>query len=264
MGLSPKSIRVLALGGTVLGCGSAALLVFASARMRALGSHEGLFNFDQASLFETYNDGLGISITAIGTVSVIWALREGYRGFSDLPGFSEAYQQATTDIDEVAEELVDDAIDIIEVISGDALDNAEDALDATTEGPTRLKSALTEQARLLEQHNQAVITAKEEATRTARKKSGVIGFIAGRSVKPALPDVSAYDDLILPRIDSVLDEIGSAEKTDATEIREAMHRLEAASSAAIARMRARVAESRATAPDLDGLFDEGDDEDGTS
>lgn len=264
MGLGPRTIRTLALGGTVVGGGFAVLMVFSAARVRALGGHGGLFSFEEVSLFETYNDGLAISITAIGVVSVIWAIREGYRGFSDLPGFSEAYEQATTDIDEAAEELVEDAIEGVEDISDDTLEEAEQALENATGGPEALKAKLLKQARRIEPHNDAVCAAKEAADKAARKKSGIAAFILGRKGQPAPPDLSAYDDLILPRIDDVIAELGNVGRADAAPIREAMHRLEMQTSSAIAEMRAALAAFRAEAPDLDALFDEEGDDDGTA
>lgn len=164
MAFAPQTMRTMALGGTILGTGLGAVLVFSAARLRALGSHEGVFSFETVSLFETYNDSLVILITVIGGASILLAAREGYLGFSDpIPGYSEAYDQATVDIDAAAEELVDDAIEGIEDLGDDALSDAGDTLEAAQNGPATLRAALLEQSRRIEVHNDTVRAARDAA-----------------------------------------------------------------------------------------------------
>ena len=267
MALAPQTVRVLALGGTIFGAGLGGLLVFSAARLRALGSHKGVFDFSEVTLFDTYNDSLAILITVIGTASIMLAVREGYLGFTDpTPGLSEAYGQATTDIDDAADDLIEDAIDLIEDIGEEVLDDAEDELQAAHDGPAALKAALLVQARRIETHNDAVRAARDAAQKAARKRSGFLSFIMGRAspnTSSVAPDLSAYDALILPRLDDVLEGLRDLEGTQAAPLRDAMHRLEAAISNATSDLKAALSAFRTEAPELDSLFDDEGDDDGT-
>ncbi|MEM6276684.1 MAG: hypothetical protein AAF714_07005, partial [Pseudomonadota bacterium] len=120
-------IRGLSAVGLVVGLAAEAVLIFGAARLRALGSHEGVFDFSEIGFWETFDDSLAIIVVVIGVCSVILAVMKGYGGLTDpIPGYAEAYLSATADIDDAAEDIVDEAEEAIEKLSDTALDQAEE------------------------------------------------------------------------------------------------------------------------------------------
>ncbi|MCB9931550.1 MAG: hypothetical protein H6844_19290 [Alphaproteobacteria bacterium] len=157
-----------------------AVLIFAAARLRALGSHEGVFEFSEIGALATYDDSLSLIITAIGTCSAILAIREGYVGLADpIPGYGEAYEQATGTIAAAGEEMADTAIDAIEEAAEDALEDAEDALDELLEAPREAEEQFLEIAGRIDAHNNAVTGAREEARKAGARKASDFGFVQG-------------------------------------------------------------------------------------
>lgn len=257
---SPSAIRVTAIIGTALGVSGEAVLIFSAARLRALGTHEGVFDFTDVGFWATYDDSLAIVITVIGVCSAVLAIREGYGGIADpIPGYGAAYDQATTDIDAAADEVAEDAIAIIEDASDAALETGEDALAGGVDGPDGLKTQLLEIARDIDAHNDAVRAAKEVAETASSRRASVDRFVGGGAApKQPISDLSAYDALILPRIDQIIAECSAANTADDVPIRAAMSALEAACTRAFADIRAALADHHAGAPNLDELFNEGD------
>ena len=256
-------IRRLALGGTIAGLAAEGVLIFSAARLRSLGTHEGAFSFSEIGLFATYDDSLAIVITVIGVCSAIMAIREGYRGLADpVPGYDEAYAQATSEIEAAAEGLAGDAIEAIETACVDALEDAEAELEGALGGFEETEAAFLEIAGAIDAHNNAVTAAREDARAAARKSHGIGSFIRGRVSAGDPPfDGGVFEALILPRIDDLIAEHRARGRTDAAPVREAMHRVEAACRQAPADIRAAEAAFAASAPNLDSLFDEGEDDD---
>ena len=254
-------IRLTAKIGTGAGVCAEAVLIFSAARLRALGSHEGVFNFEEVGFWATYNDSLALVITAIGVCSAVLAVREGYNGISDaIPGYGAAYDQATSKIDGAADELAEDAIVLIEDAVDAALREAEPALDDATDGPAGFEAALLRIARDIDAHNDAVRAAKEVEETAARKKAGIDRFITGDALRKLPPlDLSAYTALILPPVDEELSQCRQAGQSDAEPIRTTISHLEAARTRALADIHVNLADYHASAPNLDSLFTEGND-----
>lgn len=260
VGVSPRFIRRLAAVGTGVGLAGEAVLVFSAARLRALGTHDGVFDFSEVGFWATYDDSLAIVITVIGVCSAVLAIREGYSGLADpIPGYGEAYDQATATIEVAADEAVEDAIEDIETASNNGLDEADKALTAATDRPRAAEAALLEIAADIDAHNDDVVTAKDAEEARVRRKAGIDRFITGDAARDVPPmDLSAYDALILPRIEQLLADCREAANTEVEPIRSGIAKLEAAHSAALADIRAAHADFLTNAPNLDALFEEGD------
>lgn len=252
------AIRAAACVGTVIGVSAEAVIAFSAARLRALGTHEGVFDFSEVGVWATYDDSLAIMLSIIGVCSAALAIREGYQGFVDpIPGYSEAHEQATTEIDAAAGDLIDDAILSIEEIAESAIGEAEAQLDALIDAPKEAEAALLDLAHDRDAHNDAVIAGRCAAREAARLHGERTGFVRGRT-QPDAPDFEpqAWDGLILPKIDDRIAERRASARPDAEPVRAAIGRVEAARAEACAALGTALTGFAADAPVLDALFDD--------
>ena len=257
-----RMIRWLAAFGLGVGLAAEGVLIFGAARLRALGSHEGVFDFSEVGFWTTFDDSLAIIIVVIGVCSVTLAIRKGYGGISDpIPGYAEAYLQATGEMEDAADELADEAQEAIEAACETALENAEDLLEEVQEAPGETEDRLSEIARDIDAFNDSLRAAQEDAQRRLRKKQGLAAFVGGRKRKPqGSSDLGAYEALILPGIDTLIEETRAAHAADLVPLETAMAELETAREQQLADIRTALAAFRAGAPNLDTLIDEeGDD-----
>lgn len=257
-------IRGFALVGTVAGLTAEALLIFSAARLRASGSHS-VWDFSEVGLWETYSDSLAIMITVIGVCSATFAIREGFCGIADpIPGYGEAYSEATSEISDAADDLAENAIESIYDVSDDALDRAERTVGDATEIPELVIKKLLKTQFSIDIHNSAVRDAKDKAIIAHRKKQAANGFIVGRPSNYGNSiDQTVFDDLILPNVDDRIAEYRSIRSADIAPVRDAIARLEETRANMISEVRANLAGFHAASPNLDALFDAGGDH-GTS
>ncbi|MEM9766216.1 MAG: hypothetical protein AAF968_27705, partial [Pseudomonadota bacterium] len=209
-------IRGLAAVGLVIGLAAEAALVFAAARLRSTGEHTGLTDFSEIGFWETFDDSLAIIVVVIGVCSVVLAMMKGYSGLTDpIPGYAEAYLSATADIDDAAEDIVDEADEAIEKLSDTALDQAEERIATAKERPAQAFGALNEIAANIDAHNDDVRAAQDALRARARKRSGVAGYVANGRCKPAIEEeMAALEALILPGIDDKIAALRSEVSVD--------------------------------------------------
>ncbi|MEL6767081.1 MAG: hypothetical protein AAFP17_07870 [Pseudomonadota bacterium] len=252
-------IRGLSAIGLIIGLAAEAVLIFGAARLRALGSHDGVFDFSEIGLWETFDDSLAIIVVVIGVCSVILAVMKGYSGLTDpIPGYAEAYLSATADIDDAAEDIVDEAEEAIEKLSETALDQAEERIATAKERPTHAFDALNEIAADIDAHNDDVRTAQDAQRAQAKKRSGVAGYVANGRCKPAIEDeLAALEALILPGIDDKIAALRSELGVDVMPAETAVASFEATRERCRAELQAALATFRNSAPNLDALIDEG-------
>ena len=215
---SDWKIRAFARTSFTALCGVMGTLNFAAARVRATGSHEGIFNFDAVSLAVTFNDYFAIAIMTIGLIGGVLAIYKGWTGISDpVPGFSEAKWESTTDIDEAAQDLRDRYLDAAEALFESALDHLEDRVN-DIEDTTDIYNELFANANdLIVAHNDNVEAAKEaaQAMEDAARESY-------RSIKKRKPpgtqlDLCTFDALEIP--EPVREFVDPVEDCDASELR---------------------------------------------
>ncbi|MEM8625815.1 MAG: hypothetical protein AAGG47_20185 [Pseudomonadota bacterium] len=252
-------IRGLSAFGVGVGLAAEAVLIFGAARLRALGSHEGVFDFSEIGFWETFDDSLAIIVVVIGVCSVILAMMKGYSGLSDpIPGYAEAYLSATADIDDAAEDIVDEAEEAIETLSEAALDQAEKRIAAAKERPALAFDALNEIAADIDAHNDDVRTAQDALRARAKKRRGLAGYVANGRCRPAIEDeMAALEALILPGIDDKIAALRGELGVDVMPAETAVASFEATRERCRAELRAALATFQSSAPNLDALMDEG-------
>ncbi len=259
---SARLIRRLSAFGLGAGLAMEAVLIFGAARLRALGTHTGVFDFSETGFWATFNDSLAIIIAVIGTCSVVLAVLKGYSGLDDpIPGFAECHRQATADMDEAADSIADQADEAIEEACDTALGHAEDAL-ADAQAATEDKAARIEDvARAIDRFNDNVRTAQEAAKARAQDNRRLASFVTGRKqAAPVQSGPDAYDALILPCIDQATEGLVT-HSIAMSPIETEMAKLNANRARCLAEIQAALTAFRASAPTLNVLFDEGDDDD---
>ncbi|MEM7530402.1 MAG: hypothetical protein AAF416_22660 [Pseudomonadota bacterium] len=252
-------VRGLSAFGVGVGLAAEAVLVFGAARLRALGSHEGVFDFSEIGFWETFDDSLAIIVVVIGVCSVILAMMKGYSGLTDpIPGYAEAYLSATAEIDDAAEDIIDEAEQAIGKLGDTALDQAEERIASAKERPALAFDALNEIAADIDAHNDDVRAAQDALRARAKKRSGVTGFVANGRCRPSVDDeIAALEALILPGIDDKIAALRAELGVDVMPAETATASFEATRERCRAELRAALATFRNSAPNLDALMDEG-------
>ncbi|MEM8760529.1 MAG: hypothetical protein AAGE83_09450 [Pseudomonadota bacterium] len=252
-------IRGVSAVGLVVGLAAEAVLIFGAARLRALGSHEGVFDFSEIGFWETFDDSLAIIVVVIGVCSVILAMMKGYSGLTDpIPGYAEAYLSATADIDDAAEGIVDEAEEAIEKLSDTALDQAEERIANAKERPALAFDALNEIAADIDAHNDDVRAVQDALRARAKKRNGVAGYVANGRCRPSVEDeMAALEALILPGIDDKIAALRGELNVDVIPAEAATASFEATRERCRAELRAALATFQSSAPNLDALMDEG-------
>ncbi|MEM1159368.1 MAG: hypothetical protein AAGJ28_00405 [Pseudomonadota bacterium] len=261
---TPRSvliIRTTAAVGLLVGLAVEAVLIYGAARLRATGSHHGLTDFSEVGFLETFDDSLAIIIVVIGTCSVILAILKGYSGISDpIPGFSDAYKTATADMDTAGEDWAEDAEEAVERFCETVLGRAEDTLADAEHGPDEAEAAYAALAEDIDHFNDDVTAAKEAVVAVGQRNRGLVAFVTGQAAKRPEPvDVAAFDALLLPGLDDEMAELRSTHIADLAPLEGAMAELEATRDRAFSEIRPALAAFQANTPNLDALFDEGDD-----
>ena len=255
-------IRKLSAFGLAAGLATEAALIFGAARLRALGTHTGAYSFSEVGFWATFDDSLAVIIAVIGVCSVTLAVLKGHSGIDDpIPGFQDAYRQATADVDEAAEEIAEQAEDDIRDRSEAALEAAEDALTDAREALEDGTARYAEIAHSIDRFNDNVLDARDAAGARARRDRGVAAYVTGRT--QALPtrfDPAPYDELIQPGIEDEAATFRAALAGGIAALEAALAELETTRQRCLAEIRAAPAAFRASAPNLGALIDEGEDD----
>ena len=256
---SDQAIRNLAKAGLAIAVAAQLLLIFAAARLRALGTHEGVFDFSTVGLLATFDDGISIIIVIIGSLSAILATWKGYSGLSDpIPGFSEAWQSGTADMDDVAEDLAEDQIEVIEDLSDHVSDACEPVLQEAAALPKAYGEQLADLACRIVAHNDAVRDAMAQQEQRAAARTRGRDYIRGQQVDREQLDLSAYHALLIPALDQSFEVKSIANQDGQQPLLELIDELHAASDRASADIRAALAAYHADAPAIEFLLDEGE------
>lgn len=189
--------RIAGWCGLGLGIGVIGTLGFAAARVRATGSHSGIFSFDEVSLSATFNDYFALALPVLAMLGATLAIYKGYSGIEDpYPGFQAAQEAAEAQIIEDAEELRDDLIETAATIRDDALDALDEDVDdiaATREEHQAGQAEYTSQAI---SHNASVEAARETARKWASEELARAVFVTNREDGSNTTDIfaSGFDD----------------------------------------------------------------------
>lgn len=109
--------RTLAKLVCAFGVSAGVFMSFSAARVRAIGSHHGIMDFDKASLFSTYNDHLSLSTSIIGILVFGLAVYKGRKGYADsVVELAEIGQDLSQDTLADANEITENALEKIDTI----------------------------------------------------------------------------------------------------------------------------------------------------
>lgn len=134
------------------------MLLWTAMRVRALGSHHGIFSFDEVGFFSTFNDGLSIAVLILGVLGAIFGYFKGYCGISDpIPGYTKARgdveDHILNEVYDAADTTEDDILDWVD----DAEDLAEDAIEDRDTASAKRASLMEEYSAACDAHNDTIL-----------------------------------------------------------------------------------------------------------
>ena len=247
-------IRIAAVIGFVAAMLALLVLIFAAARLRALGSHENVFSFAEVGFLDTFNDGIAIIIVIIGFLSGALAMWKGYGGLSDpVPDLTEAWH-STDDLDGNADDLVEDGIATIEDLRDDLDDEIQPIVEALRKAPRDDRERHTELAAKVVIHNDAVRDAMEACKSRVQAEARERGYIRGNQSPARIPDLSAYRGLLIPPLAD--QDLPQASDADSAPLEALLDRLHSACEQAVSDIRTQLADYHADTPALDFLLED--------
>lgn len=160
----------------LLSClGLLAALIFAAARVRATGSHTGIFDFSVVSVWATFDDAIALAILAIGLVWSVLNLWKGAVGYDDsVPGYSDAWKKAER-LDMEAENAADAGLDHLDEHTDDFVAIVEGEIGQLTDEAKALRRDLSSFGRKAAKHNARVEALCDKAVGRERslRKAGI-------------------------------------------------------------------------------------------
>lgn len=185
--LTKRHMARFGLGSSLL---TLLIMVFTAARVRITGGHDNLFSFDEVSFAATFNDGLAIVIMIVAVLSYCIALWKGHSGFSDPePDYADHAGFANEEIDELAEEIVEDTLDDID----DTFEAAEDFIMSSSPSPEDETEIFSE----IQNHNDAVIEEKLKAEVFFQQECERAEFIQQEKMDRPNLDFDVFDQLLI-------------------------------------------------------------------
>ena len=246
------AIRRIALGGTLFALATLLMTIFSAARVRALGTHHGIFDFEAVGFFQTFDDAIAIVIIVIGLASSFIGVIKGYNGFADpVPGLSRAKRDAEDGVNERAQDIVDDysglADDKVESTAERVEVSVDDISDVTAEGRERFSQT----SAAVEAYNDDIQQAKGDLSAKHNLRVRIKEELTGKTCACPPLDLSGLDALrIDPPSLNLLDKHPDM-SADIERLRGRVSDLEAFRDQAIIQIKTAHAEFLASAPDLD-------------
>lgn len=170
---------------SLLGAG---LMSFGAARVRAVGDHKGILDFDKVSLFATYNDHLSLATSIIGLLVFGVSFLKGRVSLVDKhPQLAEIARDLSNDTDHDAIEVTQSALEAVDQILSD-VENAFIVSTPLAEEQTDIDASIID-------HVSNIKTAKDECLTVHAQEHQRECFVKGRA--SALPefDLSEFDRL---------------------------------------------------------------------
>lgn len=199
---------------------------FGAARVRATGSHSGIFDFQTASFFATFDDYYAWAVLGLGVLGGMLGIYKGYSGISDpIPGFTEARREAEDAILEAAPKTADQYLNAAETTYQPVSEYVEDAIDALKKGEERQATALADLNGAILAHDHKVDSAVEEYLHLWEQDCVSQVYVTQKRQPFRQPDTAAFEKLRYPPIAAAEGGKGSASGAEAAEL---MQRLDAA------------------------------------
>lgn len=223
--------RRLASTACIVGLGIGALLNLTAGRVRAVASHEHIWDFENTPLSATFSDAIGISIMVVAGLSFVVSAYKGRNGLAEKrPELAEVADTHATDIDDETCDLVED--------EQERLTDLHDELEEDIFSASPLPEDIAAADEAVAEHNALVAAAKNKVRIFAQEQFERACYVEGRDVgKPAL-DLSEFDALLIRRKTSaqvrfdhdLLEEMRSAYSEAMSEISQAHARYWASAS----------------------------------
>ena len=159
----------LAGAGIIAGLVALLLLIFTTARVRQIGSHEGIWNLIEYPVTGTFNDGIGLGLLVLGLATGIFGVIKG-ASLEDEPGFRQLYE-AQSKIDDKADELLENAKEDVEDVVDESEDEHDGYLDSLKDMELEVKDAEISAIEVCKSHNQKVMSGIEFVKTEARNKA---------------------------------------------------------------------------------------------
>lgn len=167
------TVRRLTKFGLVLSTGFLMLLIFSAARIRAIGSHTGIFDFSRVDFLSTFDDGITLVIMALGAIGSLIAIYEGIIGISDsIPGFTKMRHRCEKEISIDGRNAYEDGIDAVE----DCAENAQDVINEFNEDIDELKSRTFDVSQQRRDYNNFVLACKDSVKVFASQRARIEGM----------------------------------------------------------------------------------------
>lgn len=250
-------VRAGGLFGTLCGIAIAAILLFAAARTRILGSHEHVFDFTKVGLADTFSDAVSLLILAFGMVGGIVAFWEGITGiFDPIIGYSQAWNAATSNTAQRAENICFDAQDNVDAQAEDILEALERSRTEAKDIVREHENACRELGAEIERHNANVDATICELRADLEQAAIRREEITKRPHQAALFDEASFEALkITP--DSVPEVFRAQQPTDQTmRLQQATAHVRQAQSQAHSIINSAYSQFLSNGPDIDVFNDD--------
>jgi hypothetical protein len=123
-----KRIRRVSAIGSAGAVAAMAGLHFAAARVRVTGEHAGIWDWEKVSLAGTFSDYYAIALLAIGALSSLLAMREGWGHIADpIWGYTEITTASENQINDALDQAFDDGVSQLDTAMDSAIDHVETA-----------------------------------------------------------------------------------------------------------------------------------------
>lgn len=179
----------LGLGVSATALLGAAFMSFGASRVRAVGDHKGILDFDAVSFFATYNDHLSLATSAIGLLVTGVSFLKGRNSLGDkIPQLAELARHLKNDTDHDVTEIIENALDSV------------DKTLADVETVVAISAPLADEESAVEaaiiRHISEVQTAKEECLTVHQQEHERECFILGRNIPLPELDLGEFNALL--------------------------------------------------------------------
>ncbi|PHR92421.1 MAG: hypothetical protein COA69_08590 [Robiginitomaculum sp.] len=250
--LTPQDKRIQTQGkiGFYALLGVLVLLIFVAARVRATGSHEAVFSFNEISFFQTVNNATSIVVIVIASASSFVAIIKGYK-IDPIIGLSAAQEFATDSINSDVEVFVFDTDDMITDRIESVLEDAYAALERIEDVERKRADGLAKINNPRREFNHEIDVAKNALIARQRHEIDRYEKIKGVKIDP-IPDLGleVFDALKLPLISDADYSDAHEGAAQAIELRALVSELEATLDDARNKIQVAHTQYRATQPNL--------------
>jgi len=193
-------IRRAAALFTAVSSAAMVLMHFGAARVRVTGEHSAIWDWNAASFFSTFGDYNALALLAIGALSSLVAVREGWGQLSDpIWGYSRITEETEARLKDAINQTFDTGIERLD----NALDNAsarietviDDYEDAQNEHHNNAQSLRQDISRFNAELKLTIGQLKRAQANETKRRQYIAGV--GRKIDPVAVDLAALRKLTI-------------------------------------------------------------------